>query len=381
MILIDVRGRMNATIWERGISLENQTRVIEYKCPCCNAGLTFDGQAQQLKCAYCDNTFDLETVKAFNEATEAKDTEEFQWETVEHNEWSEAEQQAMKVFTCPSCGGEILCDETTAATFCPYCDNPTVMPGRLSGGMKPDAVIPFKTGKEDAKAAFLNLCKGKTLLPKSFTSEQHLEKITGVYVPFWLYDCSGSTKRTYKATRVRCWSDSNYNYQKTDHYLLQRNAEASFVGIPMDGSRKMDDTFMESIEPYDYKELVDFDTGYLTGFLADKYDVPSEEGKSRIQQRVDVAMEEKIQPSLAGYSVTIPLSKQVKIDHSKARYVLLPVWMLNTQYRGKLYTFAMNGQTGKMTGKLPICPARFGAWFASIAAVTCALMTLIRWIV
>ncbi len=254
------------------------------------------------------------------------------------------------------------------------------MPGRLSGGMKPDALIPFKTQKEDAKTAFLNLCKGKPLLPKTFTSEQQLEKISGIYVPFWLYDCSGEMKRSYKATRVRSWSDSSYNYQKTDHYLLQRNAEAAFVGVPMDGSRKMDDTFMESIEPYDYKDLAEFDTAYLTGFLADKYDVPSEEGTERIRQRVDNAMEEKIQPSLASYTTAIPFSKQLKINHSKARYVLLPVWILNTRYRGKMYTFAMNGQTGKMTGKLPICPARFAVWFAGIAAATSGLVTLLRWL-
>lgn len=360
--------------------MEGQNRVLEYKCPCCNAGLVFGSNTQQLTCEYCGNTFDIDTVKAFNDSGE-QNTEEFQWDDQPKQEWAEEERQAMHAFQCPACGGEILTDENTAATFCPYCDNPTIMPSRLSGGLKPDAVLPFQTSKEDAKAAFLRLCKGKPLLPKGFTAEQRLEKITGIYVPFWLYDCSADYTGSYKATRIHTWSDSQYNYTKTDHFLLRRGAEANFQGIPMDGSSKMDDTFMESIEPYDYGQLIDFDMAYLTGFLADKYDVPSENGEARIRQRVDNAVEDELQSSLIGYATVIPTSRQLQIRHSKARYALLPVWILNTQYRGKIYTFAMNGQTGKMTGSFPICPKRTAGWFAGICAGVTLLSLLVQWLI
>lgn len=360
--------------------MEGQNRVLEYKCPCCNAGLVFGSNTQQLTCEYCGNTFDIDTVKAFNDSGE-QNTEEFQWDDQPKQEWAEEERQAMHAFQCPACGGEILTDENTAATFCPYCDNPTIMPSRLSGGLKPDAVLPFQTSKEDAKAAFLRLCKGKPLLPKGFTAEQRLEKITGIYVPFWLYDCSADYTSSYKATRIHTWSDSQYNYTKTDHFLLRRGAEANFQGIPMDGSSKMDDTFMESIEPYDYGQLIDFDMAYLTGFLADKYDVPSENGEARIRQRVDNAVEDELQSSLIGYATVIPTSRQLQIRHSKARYALLPVWILNTQYRGKIYTFAMNGQTGKMTGSFPICPKRTAGWFAGICAGVTLLSLLVQWLI
>ena len=207
---------------------------------------------------------------------------------------------------------------------------------------------------------------------------ERLEKITGMYVPFWLYDCSGDLDGSYKATRVHSWSDSRYHYTKTDHFLLKRSAGANFVGIPLDGSSKMDDTFMESIEPFDYQEARDFDTAYLTGYLADKYDVPAENGEERIRQRVDQSMDELLQSSFSGYASVVPSSRQVRIDHGKARYVLLPVWMLNTKFNDKIYTFAMNGQTGKMTGSLPICPKRTAAWFAGICAGVTALGMLIQ---
>ena len=353
-----------------------RSQVLEYKCPCCDAGLVFGENVQKMTCEYCGNTFELDAVKAFHASqTQAEDT--FTWEEAQTQSWSEMEQETMRSFLCPSCGGEILTDENTAATFCPYCGNPTIMPGRVSGGLKPDGVIPFKTSKEDAKAAFLNLCKGKPLLPKFFTEDQQLEKITGVYVPFWLYDCSGDLDGSYRATRVHHWSDSRYNYTRTEHFLLNRSASATFSGIPMDGSSKMDDTFMESIEPYDYSQVESFDTAYLSGFLADKYDVESRQGEERIRQRVDNSLEAQIQSSLIGYTTVVPTRKQLNVSHSRVRYVLMPVWLLNTRYRDKTYTFAMNGQTGKMTGTLPICPKRTALWFAGLTAAFTALSTLV----
>ena len=355
-------------------------QVMEYKCPCCNAGLHFGGDEQQLKCEYCENTFDIGTVKAFNDSRTKPQVEQLDWEPCEANRWSDEESQKLRVYQCPSCGGEIIADETTAATFCPYCENPTIILSQLSSSVKPDAVIPFKTTREDAEAAFLKLCRGKPLLPKEFTARQRLEKITGMYVPFWLYDCQADFDGSYKATRIHRWSDSQYNYTKTDHYLLRRRAESAFTGIPMDGSTKMEDALMESIEPYDYTQMVPFDTAYLTGYLADKYDVPSEKGEDRIRQRVDQTVQDQLQSTLIGYATAIPTSRQLHIRHSSAKYVLLPVWMLNTNYNGKIYTFAMNGQTGKITGTFPSCPRRTAMWFAGIFAGVTVLTHLIQMI-
>jgi hypothetical protein len=239
-------------------------------------------------------------------------------------------------------------------------------------------VLPFRKTREDATAAFLNLCKGKPLLPKEFTSRHRVEKITGMYVPFWLYDCEADFQGNYKATRIHRWSDSRYNYTRTEHFLLTRAAGAGFTGIPMDGSSKMEDSFMESIEPYDYSQMVPFDTAYLSGYLADKYDVPSENGEPRIRERVQQTLQDQIQPTLLGYATVIPTNRQVHIKNSRAKYVLLPVWMLNTNYNGKIYTFAMNGQTGKMTGAFPVCPKRSAAWFAGVCAGVTAIAHLVQ---
>lgn len=352
--------------------------VLEYKCPCCGAALVFGEETQKMSCKYCDNTFDLDTVKAYNDTLQQPDTEAFSWGESQSSQWSQEDQEAMRTFLCGSCGGEILTDDNTAATFCPYCGNPTVMPGRLSGGLKPDAVIPFKLNKEDAQHAFRKLCKGKPLLPKMFTQEQHIEKITGLYVPFWLYNCDSELNGKYNATWVHHWSDSRYHYTRTEHFLLTRDASASFCNIPMDGSSKMDNTVMESIEPFDYTQLVDFDTAYLSGFLADKYDVEAQQGQERIKQRVSRTMDDLLQNTLMGYASVVPASRNLHVTHGRAKYVLLPVWMLTTRYRSKSYIFAMNGQTGKMTGTFPICPKRSAAWFTGICLGAAAVAALVQ---
>jgi DNA-directed RNA polymerase subunit RPC12/RpoP len=356
--------------------MDNTQSVLEYNCPCCGAGLKFGENIQKMTCEYCDNTFDLETVKTYNNA-EQKTEDSFEWDPSNTNAWTNEETNCIRSYTCQSCGGELITDENTVATFCPYCENPTILPGRVSGTLRPDAVIPFQKSKEEAKAAFTQLCKGKPLLPKMYSQEQRIERITGIYVPFWLYNCSTDFDATYKATRVRHWMDSKYSYTKTDHYLLTRAANADFSFIPMDASSKMDNAIMESIEPFDFSKMIDFETAYLSGFFADRYDVESTQGEERIRQRVSETMEDMIGSSLIGYSSAIPTSKQIRVLHGSAKYVLLPVWMLHTKYKNKTYVFAMNGQTGKMTGTFPICPKRSAAWFAGICLGVTAIVSLL----
>lgn len=358
--------------------MANSQGVLEYKCPCCGAGLSFGEDVQQMHCEYCDNTFDMEAVRAYNDTLDQKDESEVQFDAQNADSWNDDEQAQMRVFVCPSCGGELITDGNTAATFCPYCENPAIIETRLSGGIRPEAIIPFQKSKEDAQQAFLSLCKGKKLLPKMFTQKNRIEKITGIYVPFWLYSCTGTVQANYRATRLHSWSDSQYRYVKTDYFLLNRTGTASFTNIPIDGSRKMDDDIMESIEPFDFSQMVEFNPAYLSGFYADKYDVDAEEGKHRISQRVENTMDSLIQSSIIGFSGVVPSGRTANISQDEAKYVLLPVWMLHTRYEDKTYIFAMNGQTGKITGTFPICRKRSAAWFAGIAAIGAAIAGVLQ---
>jgi len=351
---------------------------LEYECPCCGGKIEFNSGLGKPQCPYCDTVFELDTLKELDEALKQDAPDEMHWEKTEGEAWNEGE--GMAVYTCRSCGGEIVCDETTAATACPYCGNPVVMTGKLSGDLKPDLVIPFKLDKKAAKEGLKQHLKGKRLLPKLFKDENHIDEIKGVYVPFWLFDSDAEAGIRYRATRVRHWSDSRYHYTETRHFALLREGTVGFDHVPVDGSSKMVNDLMESIEPYDFGEAVDFQTAYLSGFLADRYDVPAETCAEEANARIKRTTEALLASTCMGYTTVVPQHSSVRCREGKVRYALLPVWLLNTTWEGKNYHFAMNGQTGKFVGNLPLDKKAYWTWFLGLAAGITAAAFLLLWL-
>ena len=351
--------------------------LLEYKCPACGGALSFDPSEQNLKCPYCDTEFEVASLLELDEALKEERPSDLTWESQPEGQWTEEEKQNLRSFVCNSCGGEIVGDINTAATRCPYCDNPVVMAGQFTGDLRPDLVVPFKLSKEQAKAALSQFLNKKPLLPKLFKSQNRIESIQGIYVPFWLFDTDAEANIRYKATRVHHWSDSNYNYTRTSFYSLFRAGTIRFENVPVDGSSKLSNDLMESVEPYDMTQAVDFQTAYLAGYLADKYDVSAEDSKPRANERIRSSTESSFASTTAGYVTVIPESTNIRLSDGRVRYGLLPVWILTTRWQDKVFTFAMNGQTGKMVGNLPIDWKLFWLYLLSIGLGSGALISLI----
>lgn len=348
--------------------------ILEYKCPSCDGALSFDSSLQKMKCPFCDTEFEMETLKSFDDALN-KEPEKMEWNESEPEQWDVPE--GLVSYSCDSCGGQIISDQTTVASHCPYCDNPIVMMGKLSGVLKPDYVIPFKLDKDAAIKAFGNHLKNKKLLPKLFKSDTHIQEIKGLYVPFWLFNCHTDADINFRATRISRWSSGDYSYKKTSHYLASRAGVIDFERIPVDGSQKMPDDLMDSIEPFDYGEMTDFQTAYLAGYLADKYDVTADDSKERANNRIKQSTIDRFSQTVTGYATSTPTNSNIKISQSAIKYALLPVWILNTKYKDKDYTFSMNGQTGKFVGNLPMDKGAFARWFVGIFAAATAISAIV----
>ena len=340
----------------------------EYKCPCCGGAIAFDSTLQKMKCPYCDTEFDMETLASYDAGLNGEQ-DSMEWETSAGTQWQEGEADGLRTYVCKSCGGEIVGDENTAATSCPFCGNPVVMMGQFSGALKPDLVIPFKLDKNAAKAGLMQHLSGKRLLPKIFKDLNHIDEIMGIYVPFWLFDTDADAQVRYRTTKVRVWSDSKYDYTDTSHFLVNRRGSVSFEHIPVDGSTKMPDDLMESIEPFNFSAAVDFQTAYLAGYLADKYDVDAEQSIERANERVKRSTEEVFASTVHGYQTVVTESSNIRLHGGKAKYAQYPVWILNTTWQGKKYTFAMNGQTGKFVGDLPVDKSAAAKWTLGLSAV------------
>jgi len=341
----------------------------EYKCPCCGGAIAFDSTLQKMKCPYCDTEFEMETLSAYDDALKTESADQMQWDTGDRAEWQDGETDGLRTYVCKSCGGEIVGDETTAAASCPYCGNPVVMMGQFSGSLKPDLVIPFKLDKKAAKAALTKHYGGKKLLPKVFGDQNHIDEVKGIYVPVWLFDADAEANVRYKASKIRTWSDSRFDYTETTYYAVTRSGSLGFEHVPVDGSTKIADELMESIEPFDMTEAVDFQTAYLAGYLADKYDVDSEASIERANERIKKSTEDAFASTVQGYASVTAESSGIRLENSRVRYALLPVWILNTTWNGQNYTFAMNGQTGKLVGDLPLDKEAYKRWLFGLTGL------------
>ena len=338
--------------------------VITYQCPQCGAPLKFNEETQHWDCEFCRGSFGLDEVQA---AKPERQTETANQEPTE-------EAVNMREYICPQCGAQIVTDETTAASFCVFCQNATIFPEKLKGAFKPAKVIPFQKSKEDAQQAFRRLCSKKPLLPRDFYTPDRIEKITGVYVPFWLFDCHTSGAISASATRVATWSDRKYRYTKTDFYQVDRAGMMDFDHIPADGSKKMDNALTDSIEPYDFSKMMDFNTAYLSGFLAERYDEDNNAVYPRIKTRAEQSLVDALRGTINGYTGVMVQDQHLYVQESSHQNVLLPVWMLMSRYKDKDYLFAMNGQTGKIVGDLPISMGKAAAWFFGIMGAIAILL-------
>ena len=340
-------------------------QVTTYQCPACTGPLHFDGKTGKLKCDYCGSSFTVgEVEKAFaaQNASAVTAKEKADQKAEKESGWG-SDAAKMRAYNCTSCGAELICDETTAATRCPYCGNNTIIPGQFAGTLKPDYVIPFKYEKKDAVNALRGYYKGKTLLPGSFSNSNHLEEIKGVYVPFWLYSGHVDARGLYEAKQDEVFRQGEYEVTRSRHYEVSREGTISFSRVPVDASSKMPDDLMDSIEPFDYRAITEFSLAYMPGYLANKYDVSSQECGKRAEERSKNSAENALRGTVTGYTSVMTRSHDEKIRNEKTEYAVLPVWLLSTNWQGQNFLFAMNGQTGKMIGNLPVSRAKQTLWF------------------
>ena len=342
-------------------------------CPACNAEVYFHPGDKEATCPSCGAEFEVEALLALAARKAETRQDSMTWDTQAGGAWDEGETDGLRVYSCKQCGGEIVADETTGATHCPYCGNPVVLTGHFAGSLKPDLVIPFHVDKKAAIAALNNHYKGKLLLPKVFKDQNHIEEVKGLYVPVWLFDADADAQVEYEATKVRTWSDSDYDYTETRHYAVLRGGTLGFADVPVDGSTKMDDTLMESIEPYDITGAVPFKSAYLPGYLADKYDVDADASIDRANERIKQSTEDAFRSTVIGYTSVTAVDSNVRLENGRARYALFPVWILNTQWNGQKFTFAINGQTGKIAGDLPMDKGAFWKYLLGVTGAVTAL--------
>lgn len=318
--------------------------VQSYKCLSCGSALEFEPESQKWKCHFCSSEYTKEDLDAHTHTHEA----------AEHGEVA----PELNTYHCTSCGAELIADATTSATFCLFCKSPTIIKSRFVGKFKPKALIPFKLSKAQAEGLYKKWIRKCLFAPASFKNQEEIQKITGMYAPYWVFDCLAEGSLDGEATRVSHYTRGDYNYTLTKYYHVVREGRVEYEKVPVDSSTKLDDELMQKIEPFDYKDITDFSMQYLSGFLSEKYDVESEQAEGVLRERVASYLDQRLMGTAGGYSTFVPIHRRTDISDIHPEYVLLPVYLLTNSHNGKNHAFIVNGQTGKVVGDTPISRAR-----------------------
>lgn len=344
---------------------------ITYKCPSCGSAIVFDGTSQKISCSACGLEMPVQDYEQmFGGFSEPETVENVSSADTEH------ETISVKIYKCQSCGAQLMSDEYTSAVMCSYCGNPSLVEDRLQGAYKPKKIIPFKISKEQAQEMYKAWVKKGKFTPSALATNSTIEKISGLYVPFWLYDYNARSNMTANAKKIRKTRRGDTEYTYTDHFYVYRDVEADFMKIPADASKKMDDDAMDKMEPYNYAEMQPFAMPYLSGYLSERYNYVGDQLLQRVGTRVNQYITELTRGTINGYDVVNVVNNQVRMNNTVCEYVLLPVWVLNCRYGDKEFQFMLNGQTGKIVAERPISKKKAALWGVGICAALFLIMSL-----
>ena len=332
----------------------------QYSCKNCGAVLYWNPTTSSLECEYClmkfkvsdfDNEPDIE-----NETPQKEREYEPEAVTDENIKASdESESADLVMYKCSKCNAEVVTARSTIATTCAFCGEAISITNKIVDNFKPDCVVPFKITKEKAMEAYKEYAKKGVLTPKDFNQKNAIEKMKGMYAPFWLHSFTDNVDATVYGEHV---SSSRRGYDKVNThkmYEIDIDATGRFDNIPADALKSIDNKLMDSVEPYDYSNLEKFSPAYMAGYYAEEYGEDAEETFKRAEKRANDAMAQKVLDHVTGYTSERMQSFRGDIDNADAKYTMLPVWLFHTKYDGKDYLYAVNGQTGKVAGDLPIC--------------------------
>lgn len=323
-----------------------------FKCKNCGGNTIYSPEHKGMFCPYCDS---------------------------EKSE--ERKYDLYNITTCPDCSGPLEYGEHTSAMRCPYCENSIILNERVEGDYLPKKLIPFKYSKDMVKKLLKDNFKKCIFAPTDFLSEAKLNSMSGEYIPFWMYDYNAHCIYRGEGVKVRTWRTGNIEHTETSYYDVVRDMNIAYQDIPVDASVSMPDEIMDLLEPYQYNEMVEFKPEYMSGFDGEKYNMTSDLVESRANVKMRSSATAIVKNSVSGYVRVSQHQLDVNPANTDTSYCLLPVWKYIYKYNDELYPFYVNGQTGKIVGKVPVSKKKVWAYGATLWGVLTMSILLLGFVV
>lgn len=380
---------------------------LQYKCPGCGAPINFNPEKQLMTCEYCAGEFSVAEVEEYTRRISAQsmgadqnspakdgprlmepkpaaqapaDGQEVNqesstgWKNTETGVWDPQKDSGLAAFVCNSCGGEIIGSPQMVSSRCPYCDNNFISQAQLQTTRRPDRIIPFRKTKEEALDALRESMRGKPFLPKAFHQRYRLQEIDSMYLPYWLYSADVAGWTEFEAKTLRTWTSGDYEYTETKTYAVSRQGQAAFDGVPVYAAENVPVEHTEAIEPFNPADVAEFSPTYLAGFKTNRYTIEPEQANKRANRRIEKTVSNCFRQSITGYDTVVEKYTGINLGNNLSYYSFLPIWMMNIRYGEKIYTFAMNGQTGKVVGHFPVSKLKKWLAFTGFFAMYTALV-------
>ena len=304
-------------------------------CPGCGASLRYDITEKALVCDHCRSQYDP-----------------YEYDSV-HNAPGEEESFPASLLVCPNCGAQIVAAGQSAAEYCSYCGSFVMLSSSQTSARRPDLIIPFGKTKEDCKKIYRQKLRKHLFAPGELKDPDYLNRFSGFYIPYWVYDVGFS--RTPHITGTTSRQDGDYI--ETSVFDLSGDLNAEFKGIAYDASSAFDDNISESIAPYEKEEMKEFTPSFLFGFYANTEDVDRKKYEKSAKELATEAVYEKIleDNQISDYKVenkrgTTAVGAHIK----KTRRAMLPVWFLTWRKKDRVAYSVVNGETGRIYAEIPI---------------------------
>ncbi len=332
-----------------------QAQAMQFRCTNCAAAVVWDPGADALKCDNCGHTQKVED--------SAKPVVEYDFRE------GMAKVQTMGAQHLTQGGHEVKCDECGAQTVlvqdsgrCPFCDSPKVINhASTEAVIVPESLLPHKVTRDDSKALFGKWVKSRWFAPGDLSKRAKLAGMDGVYLPYWTYDSETYTQ--YQGMRGEyywvtvTYRDSQGNTRtrserRTRWYPASGTVHVSFDDVLVCASKSLPRKLVEELEPWDMEALTPFHPGYVSGFVAERYQIGLEEGFHRAEERMDPVIRKAIRADIGG-DVQRIISTHTMHQHVTFKHLLLPVWISAFKYNKKTFRIMVNARTGEVQGERP----------------------------
>lgn len=353
-------------------------RAEDFSCPQCGGQMQFDTDSQKLKCRYCGNE------QQIGDGGELREPEEHPLDFSKIGEdaskdWGMSQQ----MIKCGNCGGEMLLPASQTASVCAFCGSPQVLPQGDPGSIRPESVIPFHLSREQAAQAFNAWRKKKWFLPNAFKKRSVNSNLNGIYVPFWTFD--SQTRSSYSAevgvyhyrqeVRTRVVNGKTETYTETVRYTVWHWTNGTygrfFNDVLVPASGHYDEALLRKMSNFRLDQLIPYSPEYLSGFIAERYTVPLDQGWNRAKAYVDGQLESEIKSEIGGDEIR-HLSIDTRYSGQTYKHILLPVWNATYMYRNETYRYMVNGETGTVSGRVPRSP-----WKITFFTLCCVLIAAV----